>query len=189
MLRLIKQKLNCKKSQYCKQVLTGNVTKVLFSSSSPSSKVRSSHKFDETKLREYLFKNNVISTAENNEISFIVQQFSHGQSNPTFIINTGTQKLVMRKQPPGKLLIGAHAVDREYRVMTALKHDSKVPVPLTRMFCSDSSIIGTPFFVYDYVEGMFSSRITIAYYHTMKTIYMSTCYGYYEPIKELLSTT
>ena len=128
----------------------------LSSSPSPSSKVRSSHKFNETALHDYLIQNNIISSStSDNSNEFTIQQFSHGQSNPTFIITTGTEKLVMRKQPPGKLLIGAHAVDREYRVMTALKQHSNVPVPETKIFCSNPDIIGTPFFVYNYVEGRF----------------------------------
>ena len=84
-----------------------------------------------------------------------VSQFAHGQSNPTFIVQVPSwPKLVLRKQPPGKLLKGAHAVDREFRVMQALQ-SSAVPVPATLHYCSDHDVIGTPFFVYKYVEGRF----------------------------------
>ncbi|XP_076821808.1 acyl-CoA dehydrogenase family member 10-like isoform X1 [Clavelina lepadiformis] len=83
-----------------------------------------------------------------------IRQFSHGQSNPTYLIDPGPhkKKLVLRKKPPGKLLPSAHAVEREYRVMDALgKHG--VPVPPLLDLCEDSSIIGTPFYVMEFVEG------------------------------------
>lgn len=84
-----------------------------------------------------------------------VQQFLHGQSNPTYVVDAGDAgKLVLRKQPAGELLPGAHRIDREHRVMSCLA-SSKCPVPKTRYMCEDPSIIGTPFFVYDYVNGSF----------------------------------
>ena len=82
-------------------------------------------------------------------------QFAHGQSNPTYLLTLGEQKLVLRKQPPGKLLRGAHAIDREYKVMTALGEKTDVPVPKMRLFVEDADVLGTPFFVCDYVGGRF----------------------------------
>ncbi len=81
-----------------------------------------------------------------------VEQFKGGQSNPTFLLSAGNKKYVMRRKPPGKLLPSAHAVDREYRVITAL---AKTDVPVARSYalCEDDSIIGTAFYVMDYVEG------------------------------------
>jgi aminoglycoside phosphotransferase (APT) family kinase protein len=117
----------------------------------PTTDVRSGHAFDEQKLVSYLQKDGVLSKEGAN---YEVKQFSNGQSNPTFILNDGSgSKLVVRKQPDGKLLAGAHAVDREYTVMQALQ--GTVPVPKVRGFCDDASVLGTPFFCYDYVEGRF----------------------------------
>lgn len=81
-----------------------------------------------------------------------VRQFQGGQSNPTFHVATRAGDHVLRKKPPGKLLPGAHAVEREYRVIAALA-GSAVPVPPARLLCEDAAVIGTPFFVMDAVEG------------------------------------
>jgi aminoglycoside phosphotransferase (APT) family kinase protein len=75
-----------------------------------------------------------------------------GQSNPTFLLRTGGREYVLRKKPAGVLLPSAHAVDREYRVMTALA-DTDVPVPRTYCYCDDRSVIGTEFFVMDFMPG------------------------------------
>ena len=75
-----------------------------------------------------------------------------GQSNPTFFVTTDSHRLVLRKQPPGPLLPSAHAVDREYRIVSALA-GSGVPVPEALLFCDDRSVIGTPFYVMARVEG------------------------------------
>jgi aminoglycoside phosphotransferase (APT) family kinase protein len=79
-------------------------------------------------------------------------QFKGGQSNPTYRLDTPTDRFVLRRKPPGALLASAHAVDREYRVMTALGR-SGFPVPATHHLCTDDSIIGSPFYVMDHVEG------------------------------------
>jgi aminoglycoside phosphotransferase (APT) family kinase protein len=81
-----------------------------------------------------------------------VQQFSGGQSNPTFLVQSANHRYVLRRKPPGKLLPSAHAVDREYRVIAALA-ESKVPVAKAYALCEDSAVIGTAFYVMDYVEG------------------------------------
>ena len=81
-----------------------------------------------------------------------IKQFKGGQSNPTYLISTNEKDLVIRRKPPGKLLKSAHAVDREYRVITAL-NQTDVPVPKTYVYCDDTNIIGTPFFVMDHVKG------------------------------------
>lgn len=75
-----------------------------------------------------------------------------GQSNPTFRLRHGNRRMVLRKQPPGALLPGAHAVDREYRVLSALA-DTPVPVPRTILFHEDPALLGTPFYLMDEVEG------------------------------------
>ena len=81
-----------------------------------------------------------------------VDQFQGGQSNPTFRIAAGGRRYVLRKKPPGDLLPSAHAVDREFRVMSALA-GSDVPVPRMLCYCADPAIIGTPFYVMEFVEG------------------------------------
>lgn len=75
-----------------------------------------------------------------------------GQSNPTFRLTSGSQQFVLRKKPPGPLLPSAHAVDREYRVMKALQ-GSEVPVPKVYIYSDDDSVVGTPFFLMEYLDG------------------------------------
>ncbi len=75
-----------------------------------------------------------------------------GQSNPTFLLDTGEARMVLRKQPPGVLLKSAHAVDREYRVIRALR-GTAVPVPEGIAWCDDAQVVGTPFYLMSYVEG------------------------------------
>ena len=84
-----------------------------------------------------------------------VRQFQGGASNPTFLLierGDDGRLFVLRKKPPGKLLASAHQVDREYRIMDALAA-TDVPVPRMRLLCNDDSIIGTGFYVMDYLEG------------------------------------
>jgi aminoglycoside phosphotransferase (APT) family kinase protein len=82
-----------------------------------------------------------------------VCQFKGGQSNPTYRIDTPSgRSFVLRRKPPGKLLPGAHAVDREARVMSALGAQG-FPVPKVHGLCEDENVIGTPFFVMDLVDG------------------------------------
>jgi aminoglycoside phosphotransferase (APT) family kinase protein len=78
-----------------------------------------------------------------------IEQFKGGQSNPTYKIN---DQYVLRRKPPGKLLPSAHAVDREYRVISAL-HKVGFPVARPHLLCEDDSVIGTAFYVMEYVEG------------------------------------
>jgi len=81
-----------------------------------------------------------------------VAQFKGGQSNPTYLLTAGDQRFVLRRKPPGKLLPSAHAVDREYRVMKALA-GTDVPVARARALCEDDTVIGTAFYVMEYVTG------------------------------------
>jgi aminoglycoside phosphotransferase (APT) family kinase protein len=80
------------------------------------------------------------------------EKFSGGQSNPTFKLSAGGQDYVLRRKPPGELLKSAHAVDREYRVISALR-DTDVPVPRTYILCEDDAVIGSMFYVMEYKEG------------------------------------
>jgi aminoglycoside phosphotransferase (APT) family kinase protein len=81
-----------------------------------------------------------------------VRQFKGGQSNPTYLIETSARKLVLRRKPPGKLLPSAHAVDREYRVLDALARQ-RFPVAAPLLYCADETVIGTPFYVMEFVDG------------------------------------
>ena len=80
------------------------------------------------------------------------RQFTGGQSNPTFLLEAASGRYILRKKPAGELLPSAHAVEREYRVITALAA-SDVPVPRTYCLCEDESVIGQSFYVMEYVEG------------------------------------
>ncbi|HXG02123.1 MAG TPA: phosphotransferase [Candidatus Binatia bacterium] len=105
------------------------------------------HRFDEGALERYLEKH-----VPGFRGPLTVRQFRGGQSNPTYYLDTPGRAYVLRRKPPGKLLPSAHAVDREYRVMTALA-GTGVPVPRTYLLCEDPDVIGTVFYVMEYVEG------------------------------------
>ena len=109
--------------------------------------VREAHRLNVAALAEYLRKE---LKGFSGELS--VQQFGFGQSNPTFLISAGGREYVLRKKPPGKLLPSAHAVDREYRIIKAMK-TAGVPVPEPYLLCTDESVIGTPFYVIERVKG------------------------------------
>jgi aminoglycoside phosphotransferase (APT) family kinase protein len=79
-------------------------------------------------------------------------KFSGGQSNPTFRLATINKSYVLRRQPPGKLLKSAHAVDREFKVLAALEN-TNVPVAKVYHLCEDTSLIGSMFYIMEYVEG------------------------------------
>ncbi len=79
-------------------------------------------------------------------------QFKGGQSNPTYLIEAASGKYVLRRKPPGRLLPSAHAVDREFRVISAL-HDAGFPVARPLVLCDDDSVAGTMFYLMDFVEG------------------------------------
>ena len=81
-----------------------------------------------------------------------IRKFDTGQSNPTYLLSSASGRYVLRRKPPGELLKSAHAVDREFRVMSALA-STAVPVPNMRVLCEDDSIIGSMFYVMDFVEG------------------------------------
>jgi aminoglycoside phosphotransferase (APT) family kinase protein len=109
--------------------------------------VRQAHRFDEAALLAYLQRSLPEMSSE-----LRVRQFEGGQSNPTFLLTSGGKSWVLRKKPPGKLLPTAHMIEREHRVLSALS-GSDVPVPRVLLLCEDASVIGTPFFVMQYVEG------------------------------------
>jgi aminoglycoside phosphotransferase (APT) family kinase protein len=109
--------------------------------------VREVHRFDVASLERYMREH-----VEGYKGPLTVRQFRGGQSNPTYHLSAGGREYVLRRKPPGKLLPSAHAVDREYRVITALA-DSGVPVPRTYALCEDPDVVGTPFYIMQYVRG------------------------------------
>ena len=109
--------------------------------------VRDAHRFDEQRLLDYL-----CSHVESFKGPMTVTQFKGGQSNPTYLLDAGSGRYVLRRKPPGKLLKSAHAVDREFRVISAL-YANDFPVPRPLVLCEDAEVIGTTFFVMEYVEG------------------------------------
>ncbi len=109
--------------------------------------VAESHRFDESRLLAWMQAN-----VAGFEGPLEVRQFKGGQSNPTYQLVTPNKKYVMRRKPPGKLLPSAHAVDREYKVITAL-YPTGFPVARSYGLCTDDEVIGTWFYVMDMVEG------------------------------------
>ena len=117
--------------------------------------VRDAHRFNENALSEYLR-----AALPEFQSPLRVDQFEGGQSNPTFLLTGGELKYVLRKKPPGKLLPSAHQVEREYRIMKALEK-TEVPVPKMLHLCEDDTLIGTPFFVMEYVPGRVLADLTL----------------------------
>ncbi len=105
------------------------------------------HRFDVKKLEAYLAER-----IEGFQTPLEVRQFKGGQSNPTYQLITPNRKYVLRRKPPGKLLPSAHAVDREFKVISAL-YPTGFPVAKPYLLCEDDSVIGTMFYVMDCVEG------------------------------------
>jgi aminoglycoside phosphotransferase (APT) family kinase protein len=109
--------------------------------------VQERHRFDVANLATYLR-----GRLPDFDGALEVEQFKGGQSNPTFLLKTPGASYVLRRKPPGKLLPSAHAVDREYRVMSALG-STDVPVPKTYCLCEDETVIGSAFYVMEHVKG------------------------------------
>lgn len=109
--------------------------------------VREAHRFDETALAAWMEAN-----VEGYRGPLTVEQFKGGQSNPTYKLVTPGRAYALRRKPPGKLLKGAHAVEREAKVLSGL---AKSNFPVARVFglCTDDAVIGTWFFVMECVEG------------------------------------
>jgi aminoglycoside phosphotransferase (APT) family kinase protein len=109
--------------------------------------VAPAHRFDAARLEAWLQR-----AVPGFGGGLAVRQFQGGASNPTFLLTTDAGRYVLRKKPPGQLLASAHQVDREYKVMRALA-DTDVPVPRMRVLCDDPEVIGTAFYVMDFLEG------------------------------------
>jgi aminoglycoside phosphotransferase (APT) family kinase protein len=113
------------------------------------------HQFDERRLEDWLAAN-----LDGFVGPMTVAEFSAGQSNPTYRLTTPGASYVLRRKPPGTLLPSAHAVDREYRILHALA-DTGVPVPRTFLLCEDESVVGTMFYVMEFLDGriLFDPRL------------------------------
>ncbi|KAI9014996.1 kinase-like domain-containing protein [Gaertneriomyces semiglobifer] len=112
-----------------------------------------------------------------------VKQFKLGQSNPTYFLKDATNtRYVLRKKPPGALISQtAHAVEREYRVLNALGQHTDVPVPKVFLLCEDKSVLGTPFYIMEFLEGrIFSDNL-------LSTIPVSERRAYYFSIIETVA--
>ena len=109
--------------------------------------VRDAHRFDTEQLHRFLQ-----TELEGYAGPLTVSQFKGGQSNPTYRLDTPDRSYVLRRKPPGKLLRSAHAVDREYRVLSAL-YAAGFPVPRPYLLCADESIVGTMFYVMEFLQG------------------------------------
>ena len=109
--------------------------------------VAPAHAFDVKKLEVYL-----ADRIDGFRTPLEVRQFRGGQSNPTYQLITPNRKYVLRRKPPGKLLPSAHAVNREFRAISAL-HPTGFPVAKPYLLCEDDSVIGTMFYVMECVEG------------------------------------
>jgi len=113
----------------------------------PSARTEKSGSIDTARLRAWLHDH-----VRGFEGSLQVEQFRGGQSNPTYRLRAASGIYVLRRKPTGDLLPKAHAVDREFRVLSALA-DSPVPVPRVYGLCTDEAVIGSMFYVMSHVPG------------------------------------
>jgi len=110
--------------------------------------VQEKHRFDEQRLARFMS-----DRVANFTPPIQVEQFKGGQSNPTYRLSDGAaRRYVLRRKPPGKLLPSAHAVDREFRVISALNR-TNVPTPRAYALCEDDAVIGTAFYIMEYCDG------------------------------------
>ncbi len=109
--------------------------------------VREGYRFDEAALERWMAEH-----VDGFKGPLSVEQFKGGQSNPTYRLKTPRHAYVLRRKPPGKLVKGAHAVEREARILKALS-DIGFPVAHVHGLCTDDSVIGSWFFVMEMVEG------------------------------------
>jgi len=103
--------------------------------------------FDPLRLRDFLAEHSGLIGAP-----FSLQRVSGGQSNPTYFVDFGDKRMVLRKKPQGPILRGAHAIDREFRVLSALSR-TDIPVPKPVLYHEDAGVIGTPFYLMERLDG------------------------------------
>jgi aminoglycoside phosphotransferase (APT) family kinase protein len=117
------------------------------SANSGTSTVREQHRFDEAALANWM-----AAHVDGYAGPLEVAQFKGGQSNPTYRLSTPTRNYVLRRKPPGQTVQGAHAVDREARILQALA-PAGFPVAKVYGLCTDDSVIGSWFYIMELVEG------------------------------------
>ncbi|KAF9169731.1 hypothetical protein BGX21_009852 [Mortierella sp. AD011] len=124
-----------------------------------TTEVRKGYQLEPEKLDPYLLKN-----VPGFAVPVKVSQFKLGQSNPTYLLTDANGvRYVLRKKPAGALLSStAHAVEREFRILKALGEKSNVPVPKVYTLCEDTSVIGTPFYVMEFLQGRIFSDVTLS---------------------------
>jgi len=121
---------------------------------SSTTEVRAGHVFDVAALERFMAAHVAPFAADRSNRLVVVRQFEGGQSNPTFYLcDALDNEYVLRKQPPGKLLPSAHAVDREYRIMAALA-GSGVPVPEVLALCTEAAVLGGLFYIMRFLRGL-----------------------------------
>ncbi|KAI8852680.1 phosphotransferase enzyme family protein [Chytridium lagenaria] len=128
---------------------------------------------DEAKLIEYLKK-----VLPQFQTPLKIKQFKFGQSNPTYLLEDGRfRRFVLRKKPPGRLISKkAHAVEREYQIINTLGRNTDVPVPRVFTLCEDPAVIGTPFYVMEFLDGrIFTDNIlpSVRDYDARRSCYMA----------------
>ncbi|MCZ6875959.1 MAG: phosphotransferase family protein, partial [bacterium] len=127
------------------------------SSTTETAPILDQHRFDGASLERYLQAH-----IDGFRRPLSMGQVRGGMSNPTFVLTDGIgQRYVLRKKPPGNLLPSAHAVDREFRVISAL-WETDVPVAKPYLLCQDPSVIGTDFYIMDFVEGRVFHNLKLA---------------------------
>ena len=109
--------------------------------------VREIHRIDEPALAKWMQ-----AQVAGYDGPLSIEQFSGGQSNPTYKLSTPKSAYVLRRKPPGELVAGAHAIDREFKILAALGGIG-FPVPRVHALCTDDGVIGTWFYVMDMVAG------------------------------------
>jgi aminoglycoside phosphotransferase (APT) family kinase protein len=137
--------------------------------------VRDAHRFDEARLAQWMTAN-----VPGYRGPLDVQQFKGGQSNPTYKLVTRDKAYVLRRKPPGKLIKGAHAVEREARVLQALEL-VQFPVAHVHALCTDDAVIGSWFYVMDFVDGRILWDITFPHVSTAERP------GYFDAMNETLA--
>ena len=106
-----------------------------------------SSEFDQASLERFVRRELACSSG-----AFLIERIAGGQSNPTYFVTLDGRRMVLRKKPAGETLPSAHAVDREHRVLTAIA-GTGVPTPRTILYCDDLSVVGTPFYLMERLDG------------------------------------
>jgi aminoglycoside phosphotransferase (APT) family kinase protein len=132
------------------------VTGATVSSTEDTAPVAPQHRFDEAALARFMAVH-----VDGFAPPLTVAQFEGGMSNPTFLLGDGRgRRYVLRKKPPGKLLPSAHAVEREFKVISALAA-TDVPVAQAYALCEDAAVIGQAFYIMEHVRGRVFRNCTL----------------------------